>query len=111
MTPTKDSRATRLSPIDALHRTSGATFTEFAGWRLPLRFFGDLAEHRAVRESAGLFDISHMGQIVVEGPDAASALRGALVSDIGRLEHGRAVYTMLCEPDGGVIDDLIVYRI
>jgi aminomethyltransferase len=86
-------------------------FTEFAGWHVPLRFSGDLAEHRAVRVSAGLFDISHMGQIVVKGPDAAKALAGALVSDVGRLVTGAARYTMICQSDGGVIDDLIVYRI
>jgi aminomethyltransferase len=101
----------RLSPINAVHRASGATFTNFAGWHLPLRYSGDLAEHRAVRESAGLFDISHMGQIVVDGPDAASALSGALVSDVGRLAKHRASYTMICDADGGVIDDLIVYRL
>jgi aminomethyltransferase len=101
----------RLSPIDAAHRACAATFTEFAGWRLPLRYAGDLTEHRAVRDSAGLFDVSHMGQIVVEGRDAAPALAGALVSDVGRLATGRARYTMLCREDGGVVDDLIVYRI
>ena len=101
----------QLSPIDSLHRIHGATFTDFAGWRLPLRFSGDLAEHRAVRDSAGLFDISHMGQIAVVGPDAASMLAFALVSDVGRLAYGRARYTMLCQSDGGVVDDLIVYRI
>lgn len=103
--------ALRHSPIDGAHRAAGATFTEFGGWELPLRFSGDLAEHHAVRERAGVFDISHMGQLSVVGSDAAGFLSRSVVSDVGRLEIGRARYTMICTPEGGVLDDLIVYRL
>jgi aminomethyltransferase len=101
----------RPTPLEPEHRALGATFASFAGWRLPLRFSGDLAEHRAVREAAGLFDISHMGQIGVVGPDAARGLARALTADVSRLGVGVARYTMICAPDGGVLDDLIVYRL
>lgn len=101
----------RLSPIDAAHRSLGATFTDFSGWRLPLRFSSELAEHRAVRDAAGLFDISHMGQLVIRGHHAAAVLSSSVVSDVEAIEPGSARYTMLCESDGGVIDDVIVYRL
>ena len=83
---------------------------EFAGWEMPVRYVGDVAEHQAVRAAAGLFDISHMGEIAVRGADAAAALDFAVVSGMARLAIGRAKYTMLCTSDGGIIDDLIVYR-
>jgi aminomethyltransferase len=103
--------AVRHSPIESVHRELGATFTEFGGWLLPLRFSGDLAEHRAVRARAGVFDISHMGQITVSGRDASTMLARSVVSNVGELEDGRARYTMICNEEGGVLDDLIVYRL
>jgi aminomethyltransferase len=99
------------TPLHAEHETLGATFTDFAGWRMPLRYSGDLAEHHAVRTAAGLFDLSHMGEIRVVGPDAAQALDRALVVDASAIGVGRARYTVLCAPDGGILDDLIVYRL
>ncbi len=84
--------------------------TDFAGWSMPVRYTSDLAEHHAVRRAAGLFDVSHMGEIWLRGPGAAAALDRALVSRISAVDVGRAKYTMICAPDGGVIDDLIVYR-
>ena len=99
------------SVLHDTHVALGATFTGFAGWTMPVRYGGDLAEHHAVRRAAGLFDLSHMGEIHVEGPAAAAALDGALVGDLGALAPGRARYTMLCAPDGGVLDDLVVYRL
>jgi aminomethyltransferase len=84
--------------------------TDFAGWSMPVRYSSDLAEHRAVRTAAGLFDVSHMGEIWVRGTGAGAALDGALVGWISRVAIGRAKYTMICTPEGGVIDDLIVYR-
>ncbi len=98
------------SPLHQEHVALGATLTEFAGWEMPVRYAGDVAEHQAVRTTAGLFDISHMGEIVLRGPDAAAALDYAVVSGMARLAIGRAKYSMLCTPDGGIIDDLIVYR-
>jgi aminomethyltransferase len=98
------------SPLHHEHVALGATLIEFAGWEMPVRYAGDVAEHQAVRTAAGLFDISHMGEITVRGPEAAAALDFAVVSGMARLAIGRAKYTMLCTPDGGIIDDLIVYR-
>jgi aminomethyltransferase len=108
---TSDSRPIRTTPLEAAHIAMGATLTDFAGWRLPLRFSGEIAEHRAVRASAGLFDISHMGQITMTGPDASSVLGASIVSDVAKLDIGRARYTMICNDQGGVLDDLIVYRL
>ena len=84
--------------------------TEFAGWEMPVRYTSDLAEHLAVRAAVGLFDLSHMGEIVVEGPGAGDALDFALVGRASGIEVGRARYSMIVAEDGGVIDDLVVYR-
>ena len=102
---------TRRSPLHDEHVALGATLTPFAGWDMPLRYTGDLAEHQAVRTAAGLFDLSHMGEIEIEGPQAAAALDHALVGNLTALAVGRARYTMICEESGGVIDDLVVYRL
>ncbi len=101
----------RRTPLTAVHERLGATLTDFAGWLMPLRYGSELAEHRAVRSAARLFDLSHMGEITVTGPDAAAALDYALVGNLSALAPGRARYTMICAPDGGVLDDLIVYRL
>src|SRR5690606_7594397 len=98
------------TPLHDEHIALGATLVDFAGWEMPVRYSGDVAEHHAVRTAAGLFDISHMGEISVRGADAAAALDAALVSSMSRVGIGSAKYTMLCTTDGGVIDDLIVYR-
>jgi aminomethyltransferase len=94
-----------------IHRALGARLIEFGGWLMPVQYTGILDEHRAVRERAGLFDLSHMGELFVEGDDAGDALAAALVSDPRTLAIGRAQYSMICASDGGVIDDLIVYRL
>lgn len=98
------------SPLQAEHEALGATLTPFAGWDMPLRYTSELTEHRAVREAAGLFDLSHMGEIRVTGPSAGADLDRALVGSLTTLAVGRARYTMICDEDGGVLDDLIVYR-
>ncbi|ROS73307.1 glycine cleavage system aminomethyltransferase GcvT [Cellulomonas sp. PhB143] len=98
------------SPLHDEHVALGATLTGFGGWQMPLRYASDLAEHRAVREAAGLFDLSHMGEIEVAGPQAAAALDRALVGNLSAVSPGRARYTMLCAEDGGILDDLVVYR-
>ena len=92
------------------HRALGARLIEFAGWEMPVQYSGIVEEHRAVRGRAGLFDLSHMGELWIEGPEAGVALSAALVTDPASLKLGRAHYSMICAPDGGVIDDLIVYR-
>jgi aminomethyltransferase len=94
-----------------IHRALGARLIEFGGWLMPVQYGGILEEHRAVRERAGLFDLSHMGELFVEGSDAGDALAAAVVSDPRTLAVGRAQYSMICAPDGGVIDDLIIYRL
>jgi aminomethyltransferase len=101
----------RSTPLTAVHRELGATLTGFAGWLMPLRYSGEIAEHKAVRTAAGLFDLSHMGEITLSGPDAAAALDYAVVGQPSVLAPGRARYTMICAPDGGIIDDLIIYRL
>lgn len=101
----------RTVALDAVHRAAGASMTAFAGWSMPVRYGSDLAEHHAVREAAGLFDVSHMGQLLVTGPDAMALVDGLFVSRVRDLVAGRARYTMLCDDQGGVIDDLIVTRL
>jgi aminomethyltransferase len=93
-----------------VHKGLGALFTDFAGWEMPVRYSSELAEHRAVREAAGLFDLSHMGEIELTGPQAADALDHALVGALSAVKVGRARYTMMCDAEGGVLDDLVVYR-
>ncbi|MBP1137565.1 aminomethyltransferase [Arthrobacter sp. PvP023] len=92
------------------HKKLGASFTDFGGWQMPLKYSSELAEHHAVRKSAGLFDLSHMGEVWVTGPDAAAFLDYALVGKISAMSVGKAKYSLICQEDGGIIDDLIVYR-
>ncbi|WP_129306436.1 glycine cleavage system aminomethyltransferase GcvT [Streptomyces sp. L2] len=101
----------RRTALDALHRSLGATMTDFAGWDMPLRYASERDEHLAVRTKAGLFDLSHMGEITVTGPQADRLLNFALVGNIASVGVGRARYTMICQADGGILDDLIVYRL
>jgi aminomethyltransferase len=100
----------RLTAIDSLHRALGATMTDFAGWDMPLRYGSEREEHNAVRTRAGLFDLSHMGEITVAGPQAGELLDHALVGFVSVLAVNKARYTMICADDGGILDDLIVYR-
>jgi aminomethyltransferase len=100
-----------LTPLTETHRDLGARLIEFGGWLMPVQYGSIIDEHRTVRERVGLFDLSHMGELYVEGPEAGSALNAALVSEPAALAIGRAQYSMICAPDGGVIDDLIVYRL
>src|SRR5690348_2873279 len=83
----------------------------FAGWEMPVQYEGVIPEHRAVRTDAGVFDVSHMGELEVDGPHARDLLQGALSNDLDKLEPGQAQYTLLTNEDGGIIDDLIVYRV
>jgi aminomethyltransferase len=92
------------------HKKLGASFTDFGGWQMPLKYSSELAEHHAVRKGAGLFDLSHMGEVWVTGPDAAAFLDYALVGKISAMAVGKAKYSLICNEDGGIIDDLITYR-
>jgi len=103
--------AVHLTPLTDAHRALGARLIEFGGWLMPVQYTSIIDEHRAVRERVGLFDLSHMGELYVEGPDAGAALASALVTDPPSLAIGRAHYSMICTSSGGIIDDLIVYRL
>ena len=98
------------TPLHATHEKLGASFTDFGGWEMPLKYGSELEEHRAVRTDVGIFDLSHMGEITVQGPDAAAFLDYALLSNFTALKDGKAKYSMIVAEDGGIIDDLITYR-
>ncbi len=98
------------TPLFDAHLRWKARMVEFGGWQMPVFYSSILEEHQAVRTSAGLFDISHMGEFVIEGPNAAARLNGLLTNDIAKLGVGEGQYTLMLNDRGGVIDDLIVYR-
>ncbi|RAY16781.1 glycine cleavage system aminomethyltransferase GcvT [Actinomadura craniellae] len=104
-------RNARTTPLHETHRRLGATFTDFSGWTMPVRYGSEISEHHAVRTTAGLFDLCHMGEIELTGPEAARALDHALVGRPSRIAVGRARYTMICDESGGILDDLVVYRL
>ena len=99
------------TPLHDRHVALGGRLVQFAGWEMPVQYEGVIREHRAVRSDAGVFDVSHMGEIDVEGPRAHELLQGLLSNDLGRLEPGRAQYTLLTNERGGIVDDLIAYRL
>jgi len=100
----------RYSPLHDVHVAAGASFTDFAGWQMPVRYSSDLAEHHAVRGAAGLFDLSHMAEFAVEGEDAGAFLDFALAGVLSGIELGQAKYSLLLAEQGGIIDDVVVYR-
>lgn len=99
----------KKTPLYTKHKELGARFTPFAGWEMPLQYQGVVAEHLAVRSSVGLFDVSHMGEILVKGVDAERFLQFVTSNDVSRLEVGLAQYSLLLNPQGGVVDDIIIY--
>jgi aminomethyltransferase len=101
----------RTSPLHEIHAQSGAKLVDFAGWNMPLHYSGILDEHHTVRSSAGLFDISHMGQIFVSGTAAEAWLNTILTNDVRQLSSGEGQYTLMLNEVGGVLDDLLVYRL
>ena len=101
----------KYTQLHAWHQARGAKLADFGGWDMPIEYAGVLAEHTAVRESVGVFDVSHMGKLRISGVGAAAWLDSVLVSDIGGLLVGKAQYSMLLNEAGGVVDDLIVYRL
>src|SRR5436305_10974026 len=110
---TGDTAATRLkrTPLYDEHLALGARLVPFSGWEMPVQYSSILDEHRAVRTRAGLFDVSHMGEFKVEGPDALAFLQHLVPNDVSKLTTNQALYTQLCLPDGGTIDDLIIYHL
>jgi aminomethyltransferase len=99
------------TPLHDRHVELGARMVPFAGWEMPVQYEGVIPEHRAVRTDAGVFDVSHMGELEVEGPRAVDLLQSALSNDLDKLEPGQAQYTLLTNDEGGIIDDLIAYRV
>ena len=100
----------KLTPLNAVHRQLGGRMVEFGGWEMPVQYKGILEEHKAVRERVGIFDTTHMGEFVVQGPDALALLQYATTNDVAKLDPGQAQYTFFCNPEGGVEDDCLVYR-
>jgi aminomethyltransferase len=101
----------RRTPLYERHTGLGARMVPFAGWEMPVQYEGVIAEHKAVRSDCGVFDVSHMGELEVEGPRAAELLQSVLSNDLEKVEVGGAQYTLLTNERGGIVDDLIVYRL
>jgi aminomethyltransferase len=101
--------AVRKTPLNAVHRRYGARLVPFAGWEMPVQYSGVIDEQRAVRTAAGLFDVSHMGELWVEGPDAQAALQYLTLNDVTRLYSGRIQYSAMANFEGGLVDDIVVY--
>ncbi|MFB9902419.1 glycine cleavage system aminomethyltransferase GcvT [Allokutzneria oryzae] len=103
----------RTSPLHAAHRELGATFAPFGGWEMPIQYSGGgvVAEHTAVREAVGVFDVSHLGKALVAGPGAAEFVNSCLTNDLRKIGAGQAQYTLCCVESGGVVDDLIAYLV
>jgi len=105
------SNTLQTTPLHAAHEALGARMMAFGGFDMPVQYTSIIEEHKAVRTAAGLFDISHMGEVMVRGPQALDYVQDLVTNDAGRLYDGRAMYTAMCQPDGGIVDDLIVYRL
>jgi len=101
----------RRTPLFDRHLAAGARMVPFAGWEMPVQYAGVIPEHRAVRTDAGVFDVSHMGELEIEGPTARDLLQQTLSNDVDRLQPGDAQYTLVCNDDGGIVDDVILYRL
>ena len=101
----------RQTPLFAAHQKLGARLVEFGGWHMPVQYTGIVDEHKAVREAAGVFDISHMGEFFLSGPEALAFLNGLLTNDVAKLADGQGQYTLMLNEQGGVIDDLILNRL
>lgn len=100
----------KRTPFHSFHKQAGAKLVDFAGYEMPLRYTGDVREHLCVRTAAGLFDVSHMGEFRVSGSGAQGFIDRMITNDAAALEVGQALYSPLCRPDGGIVDDLLVYR-
>src|SRR3954454_23763619 len=109
--PASSDTALRRTPLYDRHVAAGARLVPFAGWEMPVQYAGVKAEHLATRTTAGIFDVSHMGEIGTTGPDAQAFLQHLLSNDVSKLQIGGAQYTVLCREDGGVLDALFTYRL
>lgn len=98
------------SPLHDLHVRLGARFVDFGGWEMPVQYESVLEEHRAVRQGVGVFDVSHLGRLEVTGPNSTEILRNLFTNDVAKYEPGRTHYTMLLNDDGGIVDDIVVWR-
>ena len=103
--------ALKRTPLYDAHVKAGARMVPFGGWEMPVQYSGIVEEHRAVRGAVGCFDVSHMGEFEVEGPQALAALQRLTTNDVAALEVGQVQYSLLCYPDGGIVDDLTLYRL
>ena len=101
----------KRTPLYDRHVEMGAKTVEFGGWNMPVQYTGIIEEHHATRNNAGLFDISHMGQINVTGPDALAYLQHIATQDVATIAEGLANYSLLCYPDGGIVDDIFIYHL
>ena len=101
----------KRTPLESEHRSLGAKLGPFASWMMPIEYAGALSEHRAVRERAGIFDLTHLGKVDVTGPGALELLQHIVTGDLSQLDVGEAQYGMVLNDRGGVVDDLIVYRL
>jgi aminomethyltransferase len=104
------SESLETTPLHDVHQELGARMMAFGGFDMSVQYSSIIEEHRAVRGDAGLFDVSHMGELLVRGPDAAALVQRLITNDVSKLSDGRALYTVMCTPEGGIIDDLLVYR-
>ncbi|WP_407307482.1 glycine cleavage system aminomethyltransferase GcvT [Desulfosporosinus sp. SB140] len=100
----------RRTPLYEEHQAAKAKLIDFGGWEMPVQYTGVIEEHHAVRRNAGLFDVSHMGEIDVRGKDALAFVQMLITNDASKLENGKILYSPMCYPDGGIVDDLLVYR-
>lgn len=106
-----DGSAMKRTPLNERHKELGAKMVEFGGWEMPVQYTGIIDEHTATRTAAGLFDISHMGQINVGGPDALPFLQSIATQDVATIHEGLANYSLMCYPDGGIVDDIFIYHL
>ena len=100
----------KRTPLYNRHKNLGAKFIEFSGWEMPLQYSSVLEEHHAVRKSAGLFDVSHLARIEIKGRDAGPFINKLITTDLEKLKQGYSQYTLLCDENGGVIDDILLYK-
>ena len=103
--------ALKKTPLHATHEALGARMMAFGGFDMPVQYTSIIDEHQAVREKAGLFDVSHMGEVLVRGPQAFDFVQQLVTNDAARLYDGKAMYAVMCQKDGGAVDDLLVYRL
>src|SRR5213593_2103127 len=100
----------RRTPLFDAHKRLGARMIDFGGWEMPVSYAGTIKEHKAVREAVGLFDVSHMGEAILRGPSARQVVDRLCSNNVAAAPAGKAVYTLLCRPDGGIVDDCIFYK-